>query len=60
MKLYNKSISLGLAIHGSLCRNIHFAQSQTLAKRANDPLKLNNAIKYYFYSGNICEYPRYH
>ena len=46
MKLYNKSISLGLAIHGSLCRNIHFAQSQTLAKRANDPLKLNNAIKF--------------
>ena len=58
-------MTVGLAIHGLLFRDIHFVRSQTLATRTNDLLKPNNAIKvclinlniilYYSFSLNICE-----
>ena len=45
MKLFFKPINVSLSIHGLLFRDIHFPLSGTLKAMANDPIKLNYAIK---------------
>ena len=50
------SITVVLAKHGSLFKDIYFVQSEILATRANDSLKLNNAIKSCFLNLSVIFY----